>query len=71
MAALSEEQVEHYWREGYVVTPRLVSPPAVEAVLRAAADREVGDSGRWQARISSTTSPKRTPRCTVCWSSRA
>jgi ectoine hydroxylase-related dioxygenase (phytanoyl-CoA dioxygenase family) len=58
MAALSEEQVEHYWREGYVVAPRLVSPPAVEAVLRAAADREVGESGRWQARIFEHDEPE-------------
>jgi ectoine hydroxylase-related dioxygenase (phytanoyl-CoA dioxygenase family) len=47
--ALREEQIEHYYREGYVLVPRLVPQTSIQAVLDAA-PREVRGDG-WQARV--------------------
>jgi ectoine hydroxylase-related dioxygenase (phytanoyl-CoA dioxygenase family) len=53
--ALLEDQIEHYYREGYIVIPGLVPPEAVQGVL-AAAPRDVHGAG-WQARVFSHTDP--------------
>ena len=49
---LAQEQIEEYWREGYLVVPALVDAATVETVLEAA--RGYGDPvdrGGWSARI--------------------
>lgn len=48
--ALSEVQVQHFYREGYVVAPGLVPLESVRAVLEAA-PKEVNRDGRWQPHI--------------------
>lgn len=48
--ALTEEQLEHFYREGYVVVPGLVPRDAVDKVLDAA-PKEATDGGRWTARV--------------------
>lgn len=54
--ALTEEQLEHYFREGYVLAPGLVPRAAVEAVLRHA-PTEVNDRGRWQPLVFEHAAP--------------
>ena len=44
--ALTEEQLQHYYREGYVIVPGLIPPTSVEAVLAAAPPTE-GEGGGW------------------------
>jgi ectoine hydroxylase-related dioxygenase (phytanoyl-CoA dioxygenase family) len=57
---LTEEQIEHFFREGYVLAPGLVSPQDAEAVLAAGRDR-VGESERWQATIFNHDAPETDP----------
>ncbi len=56
---LTEEQIEHYYREGYVVAPGLVPRVSVEAVLGATAGHAVRDNDRWQARIFEHDQPEK------------
>ena len=49
--ALTEEQLQHFYREGYVVVPGLVSQEAVDSILSAAPAPAVGDGGGWGAQI--------------------
>src|SRR5437773_1566786 len=53
--ALMEEQIEHYYREGYVLVPGLVPQASIQAVLNAT-PREVRGDG-WQARVFAHTDP--------------
>jgi hypothetical protein len=49
---LTEEQIEEYWREGYLVVPELIGAATVESVMEAA--RTYGDpvdGAGWSARI--------------------
>jgi len=46
--ALTEEQIEHYYREGYILVPGLIPLASVQAVLDVV-PREVRGSG-WQSR---------------------
>ena len=46
---LTEEQLEHFYREGYVVVPGLVPREAIDAV-RAAGPQQANADGKWQAR---------------------
>jgi ectoine hydroxylase-related dioxygenase (phytanoyl-CoA dioxygenase family) len=48
--ALTEEEIEHYYREGYVVARGLVPPPVVDAVVEAAKGR-VRTGDKWQPTI--------------------
>jgi ectoine hydroxylase-related dioxygenase (phytanoyl-CoA dioxygenase family) len=55
---LTEEQIEHYYREGYVLLPGLIPRPVIEEVLAAARvhPKEVtGD--KWQSRIFDHENP--------------
>lgn len=56
-SVLTEEQLEHYFREGYVLAPSLASIETVQAVLRDA-PREANASGRWQARVFDHAHPE-------------
>lgn len=47
---LTEEQVEHFYREGYVLVPGLVPANAIEAVLKLA-PAQLNDKGFWEPRI--------------------
>src|SRR5262245_43621791 len=54
--APTEEQIEHFYREGYLLLPGLVSPDRVQAVLEAApADLRV--DGRWRALVFTHDDP--------------
>lgn len=57
---LTEEQIEHFFREGYVIVPGLVPPEDAEAVLAAGWDR-VGESERWQATTFNHDAPETDP----------
>ncbi len=46
--ALTEEQIRHFYREGYVVVPGLVPPDEIQAVLSAAPEQN-GVGGGWKA----------------------
>ena len=46
--ALTEEQLQHFYREGYVVVPRLIPQASLKAVLAAAPAPE-GKGGGWGA----------------------
>lgn len=48
--ALTEEQLQHFYREGYVVVPGLVPQAAIDAVL-AATPKPEGEGGGWGAHI--------------------
>lgn len=55
--ALTDEQIEHFYREGYLLLPGLVSPDRVQAVLEAApADLRV--EGRWRAVVFNHDDPQ-------------
>jgi len=47
---LSEEQIEQYWKEGYIVVPQLISGSVIDSVLEASAktERAGGDDQNWQ-----------------------
>lgn len=47
---LSEEQIEHFYREGYVLAESLVPAPVVDAIMQAARDR-AREGDRWQPTI--------------------
>lgn len=47
--ALAEEHIEHFYREGFVLIPELVSAEAVRKVMEVA-PRSRENEGRWQAR---------------------
>jgi len=51
---LTEEQLEHFYREGYVVVPGLVPPDVVRAVLAASPTVDESD---WTARIFDQANP--------------
>jgi ectoine hydroxylase-related dioxygenase (phytanoyl-CoA dioxygenase family) len=53
---LTEEQIEHYYREGYVLVPALVGRAQVEATLTAI-PADAQDNGRWQAQVFDHTNP--------------
>jgi ectoine hydroxylase-related dioxygenase (phytanoyl-CoA dioxygenase family) len=53
---LTEQQLEHYYREGYVCVPGLVSQETVEAVLQEA-PAGLGDGKRWQDKTFQHESP--------------
>ena len=56
--SLTEEQIAHFYREGYVVVPQLISQEAVQAVMKAAnQSRKKASNGRWQATIFDHTNP--------------
>jgi ectoine hydroxylase-related dioxygenase (phytanoyl-CoA dioxygenase family) len=55
---LSEEQIEHFYREGYVVVPGLVPAAEIDQVL-AAAPPEEASGGGWQAQIFSHAHPEK------------
>src|SRR5437764_7014 len=55
---LTEGQIEHFYREGYVVVPGLVPMEAVQAVIdKAPAPRETNEG--WQARVLDFDDPDR------------
>lgn len=54
---LTEEQIQHYYREGYVLLPGLVSKEATQAVVAAAPD--FAATNRWQARIFAHDDPQK------------
>jgi ectoine hydroxylase-related dioxygenase (phytanoyl-CoA dioxygenase family) len=53
---LTEEQVEHYYREGYVVVPGMVPLRACEAVMQVAPPPQSSD-GQWEAKIFQHDAP--------------
>jgi hypothetical protein len=53
---LTEEQVEHFYREGYLLVPGLVPASSVEAVLKLAPTR-LNDKGFWEPRIFDHKNP--------------
>ncbi|HEY3332062.1 MAG TPA: phytanoyl-CoA dioxygenase family protein [Capsulimonadaceae bacterium] len=53
---LTEEQIEHYYREGYVVIPGLVPETEVDAVLAAFPSGNTGGSG-WSATVFDHANP--------------
>ncbi len=53
---LTEEQVEHFYREGYVLVPGLVPANAIEAVLKLA-PAQLNDNGLWEPRIFDHKNP--------------
>ena len=55
--ALTEEQLEHFYREGYLVVPGLVPQAAIDRVLAAVPTQETND-GLWQARIFRHETPE-------------
>lgn len=55
--ALTEEQLQHYYREGYVVVPGLVPQASIEAVL-AAAPQTLGEGGGWGAQAYDHRNPE-------------
>jgi ectoine hydroxylase-related dioxygenase (phytanoyl-CoA dioxygenase family) len=54
--SLTEEQIEHFYREGYVVAPGLVPQTSIQAVLDAAPSPREGNDG-WQARALDFEAP--------------
>lgn len=61
MEPLTEEQIQHFFREGYVVAPGLVRPEVIAAVMVEAAPRaKPGDS--WQPTIFDHANPTRDAR---------
>lgn len=54
--ALTEEQIEHYYREGYVVVPGLAPLASVEAVMREA-PASLGDDARWRGKTFQHAEP--------------
>ncbi|HVF10255.1 MAG TPA: phytanoyl-CoA dioxygenase family protein, partial [Abditibacteriaceae bacterium] len=54
--ALMEEQIEHFYREGYVVVPGLVPQASVEAVLKAAPEG-ITTGERWRPSIFDHENP--------------
>jgi ectoine hydroxylase-related dioxygenase (phytanoyl-CoA dioxygenase family) len=57
---LSEEQIEHYYREGYVIARQLVPQESVDAVLTAALSSSGKVSGEsWQAKVFDHQNPDR------------
>lgn len=53
---LTEEQVEHYYREGYVIAPGLVPEKSLDVVMQIAPSC-LSDSGQWQAKMFQHASP--------------
>ncbi len=53
--ALTEEQIEHYYREGYILVPGLVSLNSVQTILNASPPDVHGDG--WQAQIFDHNDP--------------
>jgi ectoine hydroxylase-related dioxygenase (phytanoyl-CoA dioxygenase family) len=53
---LSEEQIEHFYREGYVVVKGLITDEEVDKVLAEAPPQET-DGGGWKAKIFDHTNP--------------
>ena len=53
---LSEEQVQHFYREGYVLAPGLVPVESVNEVLKLAPAR-LNDKGFWEPRIFDHKNP--------------
>ena len=43
MGSLTQEQMDHYWREGYVVLPPVLEPEEIERFLTRARDIVHGD----------------------------
>ena len=55
--SLTEEQIEHFYREGYLLLPGLVAPERVQAVL-AVAPTEFETDGRWRACVFNHDEPQ-------------
>jgi ectoine hydroxylase-related dioxygenase (phytanoyl-CoA dioxygenase family) len=53
---LTEEQIEHFYREGYVLVPGLIPVEAVEEVLKYA-PTELNSNGFWEPRIFDHKNP--------------
>jgi ectoine hydroxylase-related dioxygenase (phytanoyl-CoA dioxygenase family) len=58
MSVLTEEQIQHYYREGYVLAPGLVPAASVQAVL-AGIPQDVKENGRWQPTIFDHEHPEK------------
>jgi len=43
MGSLDSEQIDHYWREGYVIVPRVLEPEQIEKILDRAREIAHGD----------------------------
>jgi ectoine hydroxylase-related dioxygenase (phytanoyl-CoA dioxygenase family) len=56
--ALTEEQIEEYYREGFLLVPGLVPKESVRAVLDAM-PAEIEHSGRWRAMVFDHLDPKK------------
>ncbi|MEM6551591.1 MAG: phytanoyl-CoA dioxygenase family protein [Planctomycetota bacterium] len=48
---LTEDQIEQYYREGYILLPQLATPERVQSVLEEAQQYPVEAGGRWTPRI--------------------
>ncbi len=57
---LSEEQVESYYREGYVIARQLISPDITEQIA-SNAQKRFRDSKQWQAIIFDHDEPEKDP----------
>ena len=55
---LSEEQIEHFYREGYVVVPGLVPADQIDKAL-AAAPQKAQEGGGWGAQIFEHKNPEK------------
>ena len=55
--ALTEEQLQHYYREGYVVVPGLVPQTSVDAVVRAVPPLPEDTGSGWRAQIFDHRNP--------------
>lgn len=60
MSSLTEPQVEHYFREGYVLVPDLIPRRAIDAVMAVAAGRVRGGDF-WQPTIFDHARPEAEP----------
>lgn len=57
---LTEEQIEEFYREGFILVPGLVSKPTVARVLEYGRRFESpGDAGGWRARIFDHANPEK------------
>src|SRR3954447_24416685 len=53
----TDEQIEHFYREGYLLLPGLVSPSRARAVLEAAPG-DLQTDGRWRALVFNHDDPR-------------
>jgi ectoine hydroxylase len=59
LGPLSEEQIETYYREGYIVVENLVPDTAVDAVVEEAKKNAYAPGGGWTARIFEHDAPEK------------